>query len=68
MFARAWPIGTTALWIAVLLTAYVGFYYLDGDELKRKALHVGVGLAALTFPLLLETPTATLGALGLVSA
>jgi multicomponent Na+:H+ antiporter subunit D len=29
VFARAWPIGTTALWIAVLLTAYVGFYYLD---------------------------------------
>mgnify|MGYP000222869402 FL=1 len=28
MFARAWPIGTTALWIAVLLTAYVFFYYL----------------------------------------
>jgi multicomponent Na+:H+ antiporter subunit D len=26
--ARAWPIGTTALWIAVLLTAYVIFYYL----------------------------------------
>ncbi|MBT8059889.1 MAG: Na(+)/H(+) antiporter subunit D [Gammaproteobacteria bacterium] len=29
MFASAWPIGTTALWIAVLLTAYVFFYYLD---------------------------------------
>jgi multicomponent Na+:H+ antiporter subunit D len=29
VFARAWPIGTTALWIAVLLTAYVFFYYLD---------------------------------------
>jgi len=28
VFARAWPIGTTALWIAVLLTAYVLFYYL----------------------------------------
>jgi multicomponent Na+:H+ antiporter subunit D len=28
MFARAWPIGTTALWIAVLLTSYVMFYYL----------------------------------------
>ncbi len=28
-FAGAWPIGTTALWIAVLLTAYVFFYYLD---------------------------------------
>jgi multicomponent Na+:H+ antiporter subunit D len=28
VFARAWPIGTTALWIAVLLTAYVVFYYL----------------------------------------
>jgi multicomponent Na+:H+ antiporter subunit D len=28
IFARAWPIGTTALWIAVLLTAYVIFYYL----------------------------------------
>ena len=28
LFARAWPIGTTALWIAVLLTAYVFFYYL----------------------------------------
>jgi len=28
LFARAWPIGTAALWIAVLLTAYVFFYYL----------------------------------------
>jgi len=28
IFARSWPIGTTALWIAVLLTAYVFFYYL----------------------------------------
>jgi multicomponent Na+:H+ antiporter subunit D len=29
VFARAWPIGTTALWIAVLLTAYVFSYYLE---------------------------------------
>ena len=28
MLARAWPIGTTALWIAVLLTACVFFYCL----------------------------------------
>ena len=28
VFARAWSIGTTALWIAVLLTAYVLFYML----------------------------------------
>jgi len=28
LFARPWPIGTAALWIAVLLTAYVFFYYL----------------------------------------
>jgi len=27
MFARSWPIGTTALWIAVLLTTYVLIYY-----------------------------------------
>jgi multicomponent Na+:H+ antiporter subunit D len=27
IFARAWPIGTTALWIAVLLTSYVLVYY-----------------------------------------
>jgi multicomponent Na+:H+ antiporter subunit D len=27
VFARAWPIGSTALWIAVLLTAYILFYY-----------------------------------------
>jgi multicomponent Na+:H+ antiporter subunit D len=27
VMARAWPIGVTALWIAVLLTAYVGVYY-----------------------------------------
>jgi len=27
VFARAWPIGATALWIAVLLTAYVLVYY-----------------------------------------
>ncbi len=28
VMARAWPIGTTALWIAVLLTAYVFTYYV----------------------------------------
>lgn len=28
VFARSWPIGSTALWIAVLLTAYVLVYYL----------------------------------------
>ena len=28
VFASAWPIGTTALWIAVLLMAYVLVYYL----------------------------------------
>ncbi|MGI9290204.1 MAG: Na(+)/H(+) antiporter subunit D [Gammaproteobacteria bacterium] len=27
VLARAWPIGVTALWIAVLLTAYVSVYY-----------------------------------------
>ena len=27
VFARAWPIGVTALWIAVLLTAYILVYY-----------------------------------------
>jgi multicomponent Na+:H+ antiporter subunit D len=27
VFARAWPIGVTALWIAVLLTGYVLVYY-----------------------------------------
>jgi multicomponent Na+:H+ antiporter subunit D len=28
LFAGTWPIGTAALWIAVLLTTYVFFYYL----------------------------------------
>ena len=28
LFARSWPIGTTALWIAVLLSGYVLAYYL----------------------------------------
>ena len=28
VFAQAWPIGTTAIWIVVLLTAYVTFYYI----------------------------------------
>jgi multicomponent Na+:H+ antiporter subunit D len=28
LFARSWPIGTTALWIAVLLSGYVLLYYL----------------------------------------
>ena len=28
VFARTWPIGATALWIAVLLTGYVFVYYL----------------------------------------
>lgn len=27
-FSRSWPIGTTALWIAVLLSAYVLLYYI----------------------------------------
>ncbi len=29
VFARAWPIGTTAIWIALLLTAYVTFSSVD---------------------------------------
>ena len=29
VFAQAWPIGTTAIWIAILLIAYVTFYYVD---------------------------------------
>lgn len=28
LFARSWPIGTTALWIAILLTGYVLIYYI----------------------------------------
>ena len=28
VFARSWPIGTTALWIAILLSAYVMSYYV----------------------------------------
>ncbi len=28
IFARSWPIGTTAIWISVLLSAYVLAYYL----------------------------------------
>jgi len=28
VFARSWPIGTTAIWIAVLLSAYVLVYYI----------------------------------------
>jgi multicomponent Na+:H+ antiporter subunit D len=28
VFARSWPVGTTALWIAGLLSAYVLLYYL----------------------------------------
>jgi len=28
VFARSWPIGTTAIWISVLLSAYVLFYYI----------------------------------------
>ncbi|MEJ2532967.1 MAG: Na(+)/H(+) antiporter subunit D [Halioglobus sp.] len=28
LFARSWPIGTTALWIAILLCAYVLAYYV----------------------------------------
>jgi multicomponent Na+:H+ antiporter subunit D len=28
VFARAWSIGTTALWIAILLTAYVFVYVI----------------------------------------
>ena len=28
LFARSWPIGTTALWIAILLSTYVLAYYV----------------------------------------
>ncbi len=28
VLSRAWPIGVTALWIAILLSAYIGIYYL----------------------------------------
>lgn len=28
VFARSWPVGTTAVWVAVLLSAYVLVYYL----------------------------------------
>ena len=28
LFARSWPIGTTALWIAILLSTYVLVYYI----------------------------------------
>ena len=28
-FARSWPIGLTALWIAVLLSVYILLYYLS---------------------------------------
>ena len=28
LFARSWPIGTTALWIAILLSSYVLLYYI----------------------------------------
>jgi multicomponent Na+:H+ antiporter subunit D len=28
VFARSWPIGTTALWIAILLSGYVLLYYI----------------------------------------
>ena len=28
LFARSWPIGTTALWIAILLSGYVLVYYI----------------------------------------
>ena len=29
LFARSWPIGATALWIVILLSAYVFIYYTD---------------------------------------
>jgi phytol kinase len=37
-----------------------------GRELKRKALHISVGLIALSFPLFLTTPSMIIAALGLV--
>ena len=33
VFARSWPIGTTALWIAILLAAYVLIYYILPGEI-----------------------------------
>lgn len=32
LFARSWPIGTTALWIAILLVGYVLIYYILPSE------------------------------------
>jgi len=29
VFARTWPIGTTALWIAILLSAYLLAYFVS---------------------------------------
>ncbi len=58
----------------VLLLSAMGILSRNGDsriivqELKRKALHISVGLTALSFPLFLSAPWMIITALGLVVA
>lgn len=58
-----------ALLISVMgILSYIESSHLIVRELKRKALHISVGLAAICFPLILREPWMIVAALGLVIA
>jgi phytol kinase len=56
------------LLLAMAALSRIGNSGLVVRELKRKALHISVGLMALSFPLFLNTPSMIIAALGLVMA
>lgn len=56
------------LLLAMGILSRIGSTGAVARELKRKALHIGIGLMALSFPLFLNTPTMIIAALGLVVA
>jgi phytol kinase len=56
------------LLLAMAILSRIGNRGVVARELKRKALHISVGLMALSFPLFLNTPPMIIAALGLVMA
>ncbi len=55
-----------ALFLAMGILSRIGNHSPVGRELKRKALHISIGLMALSFPTFLKSPTLIIAALGLV--
>ncbi len=56
------------LLLAMGILSRIGNSGVVARELKRKALHISVGLMALSFPIFLNTPSMIIAALGLVMA